>query len=159
MSATAQPNAETKAIILALNSCIEACTDGQKGYAIAASDARASDLKVYLQRCSDKRAEFVLQLQRALRSFGGVPENQGSARGALHRGWLDVRLAVEGRSDAVVLEECALGDGAARFVYERALADTFEDLPREVRMMLQAQYASIGACRDELERRLRRNAC
>lgn len=159
MSTDPQHHTDPKKIVRALNQCIQACTDGQKGYAIAAGDARDSELKRYLQRCSDERGEFVLQLQQALWSLGTAPESHGSARGALHRGWLDVRIAVEGRSDAVVMEECALGDGAARFAYERALADTFEDLPREIRMTLQAQYARIGACRDELERRLRRNAC
>ena len=158
MNPAPQGQVDPKRIIRALNLCIQACTDGQKGYAIAAGDARDAELKRYLQRCSDQRAEFVRQLERALWSFGAAPESHGSARGALHRGWLDVRIAVEGRSDAVVMEECALGDGAARYAYERALADTFEDLPREIRMMLQAQYTSIGSCRDELERRLRRNA-
>ena len=110
MSSDPQRPIDSKAIARALNLCIEACTDGRKGYAVAAVDARDVDLKRFLQRTSFERAEFVTQLQQALRSLGGVPENHGSARGALHRGWLDVRIAVEGRSDAVVMEECALGD-------------------------------------------------
>ena len=154
MSATA-PHAEP--IALALNPCIEACSDGEKGYAAAAADAASTDLKILLQGYSDQRAAFVLQLQQLMRSHGAFPESHGSISGTMHRGWVDVRLALGGRNDFVVLEECARGDRAALHTYERALSGKLEQMPHEMRMVVQGQYGSIRAGLDEIEGRMRLN--
>lgn len=150
------PRAER--IAIALNPCIEACSDGEKGYAAAAADAADTDLKILLQGYSDQRAAFVLQLQQLMRSSGVLPESQGSIAGTVHRGWVDMRLAIGGRDDFVILEECARGDRAALHSYERALDGKLDAMPHEMRMVVQGQYGSIRAGLDEVEGRLRLRA-
>ncbi len=50
-------------VIVALNSCVEACIDGEKGYALAAANVRDPMLKVLLRRYAAQRAEFIADAQ------------------------------------------------------------------------------------------------
>jgi uncharacterized protein (TIGR02284 family) len=143
---------------LILNACIKACADGEKGYAAAAADANDTDLKILLQRFSDQRAAFVLQLEEMMRSNGTFPDAKPSVAGAVHRGWVDLRMAIGGRNDFTILEECARGDRAALHAYERALGGKLEAMTHDMRMLVQGQYGSIRAGLDELEGRLRLRA-
>lgn len=88
----------TRAIARILNTCIEACTNGEKGYAVAAADVRDPVLKALFHDYSEQRAEFVRGLQIAVQELGAFPENRGTAGGTAHRGFMAVRRAVEGRA-------------------------------------------------------------
>ena len=142
-------------IVIALNECIETCIDGEKGYAIAAADARDPGLRTVFQRRSKERADFVLALQAAIQALGSFAENEGTARAPLHRGWIDLRLALEGRTDRVILEECRRGEQAALNAYEKALRRApLATLPQELRKLVQEQYASIEAALEDTKTRL-----
>ena len=73
-----------------LNTLIETCNDGERGFRNVAEHVHSDDLKTLFatrasecrQACADLRAQ-VLQL-------GGDPETGGSASGALHRGWVSL---------------------------------------------------------------------
>jgi uncharacterized protein (TIGR02284 family) len=138
-----------------LNACLIACADGEKGYAAAAADANDTDLKILLQRFSDQRAAFVLQLEEMMRSNGTSPDGKPSVSGAVHRGWVDLRIALGGRNDFTILEECARGDRAALHAYERALGGKLDAMSHDMRMLAQGQYGSIRAGLDEIEGMLR----
>jgi uncharacterized protein (TIGR02284 family) len=131
-------------VAIALNDCIEICTDGEKGYAIAAADVRHPGLKMLFQERSKERAEFVVALQAVLWRLGAYAENQGTAQGAARRGWMDVRLALEGQKDRIIVEEWVRGEQAAvngfRKVFTRTPLDTFHS---DVRRMLAGQYAAM----------------
>jgi uncharacterized protein (TIGR02284 family) len=138
-------------IIRTLNTCIETCIDGEKGYATAAADVRDLTLKALFEQYAMQRAAFVLALQEAIEELGGMPENQGTAKGTLHRGLTGARLALEGRSDAVILDECERGDRAAVAAYDRALARTpLPTLPPKVSQLLVEQRAAIKGTYDEV---------
>ena len=144
MSTTSTQQTDPRDIIGALNKCIEICTDGEKGYAAAAADVRAPDLKALFQAKSKERADFVLALQAALQKLGAFSENEGTARGTAHRGWVGARLALEGRKDRVVVEECARGEQMALKAFEKALMRApLVTLPQDLRTMLQHQYTAI----------------
>jgi len=155
MSLTEARSAQPQAIVSALNQCIEICIDGAKGYASAAAYAQDPELKSLLQQRAEERGKFVLALQSATQKLRMDPENEGTTKGTLHRGWMDIRRAAEGRSDRVVVQEWARGERAALKGYKHALERTpLITLPLEIRTMIQAQYASIRAAVDEASRRL-----
>lgn len=143
------------AIISALNRCIEACIDGEKGYGIAAADVRDAELKTELIDRARARGEYAITLQRLVEKLGAFAENQGTNKGALHRGLMDARLALGGRSDAVVLEECLRGDGAAIAVYEESMRRVEEEgASEEIRGALLSQLNALRYAFVELRKRL-----
>ncbi len=136
--------APTRDVVRALNSCIEACTDGERGYAAAAADVRAPELRELFLAKAKQRSDFVVALQKAIAKLGSYSENQGSVAGALHRGWLNARIAVEGRSDAIVLEEWVRGEENALLAYERAFREVpLPTLPDDVQALLREQLNAI----------------
>ncbi len=145
------PNAP---FIRALNACIETCVDGQKGYGSAAADVRDPALKALCEESAHQRGTFVVALQAAVRQLGGLPENEGTFRGPLHRSWMSLRRAVQVHDDTVVLEGCAEGEKAAIAAYEAADRAVLSPAPVEVRALIQAQYAAIQRAHADLRARL-----
>ena len=146
---------EPREVARALNRCIEIFTDGEKGYAAAAADVRAPGLKAAFQEKAAERAAFVQELQAEVQKLGAYPENEGTATGTAHRGWVDLRLALEGRSDRIVVEECVRGEAAALDAFEKALGRTQLDvLPDELRALVHRQYAAILLGLDQARQRL-----
>lgn len=138
-----------------LNTCIETCTDGEKGYAIAAADVRTPALKSAFRGYEMQRADFVLALQAELEKLGAMPESKGTVRGAAHRGFIGVRMALEGRPESVILGECERGERAALKAYDRAFERSpLDALPKDIRAMLIHQRAAIKAGHDDMLRRL-----
>lgn len=136
---------DLKEVVFALNSCIEACTDGEKGYAMAAADVRSPALKEFFLARSLERADFVSALQKATRDLHSVPENKGSARGTLHRGWVGFRKVLEGQNDQLILEEVVRGEEAARNAYQEAMCHALSGkLSPDLKSLLEAQNMAIG---------------
>jgi uncharacterized protein (TIGR02284 family) len=156
MSEAALRYEQPSQIVVALNQCVEACVDGEKGYANASCDVRDPVLKSLFFECARQRAGFIQTLQETIVSIGGFPENKGTVRGAVHRSWTSVRLGLEGRDDRIVLEECIRGEGAALGIYEEALAVLHRgEMPAAaVRTVVVEQYAAIQRTKDEIRRRL-----
>jgi len=159
MKTMTSPTTDRRAVLTALNRCIEAASDAQKGYATAAADVREPELKTLFQLRSDERAEYVLGLQRAVSELGGWPENRGTVEGALHRAWIEARLALEGRNDATVLTECERGERSCLAAYDTLLffAGSNATLPFSLRAMIAKQHDGVrAALGDILKRRLGR---
>jgi uncharacterized protein (TIGR02284 family) len=132
-----------------LNRLIETCKDGEKGYRDAASDLRESPLKSLFDEYSCQRGRFVSALQQAIAEVGGFAANSGTVDGALRRGWLDLKSALEGGDARVLLVECERNEDVAEAKYATALRQT---LPDPVRTLLECQYAAIKDAHRELQR-------
>lgn len=145
-STTARPDlAPTRDVVRALNTCIEVCTDGERGYAAAAADVRDPDLRELFLAKSKQRAEFVMALQAAIAKLGSFSENQGTLAGAVHRGWLNVRLAVEGKKEKIVVEEWVQGEDAALTAYAKAFESLpLDTLPGDVKELIRVQLHGLG---------------
>lgn len=142
-------------IFRTLNNCIETCTDGEKGYASAAADVRDPALKAVFHAYGMQRAGFVLALQAAIGKLGGVPESEGTVKGAAHRGFMGVRMALEGRPDSALVGECERGERAALLAYDRGFKRTpLDTLPKDIRATLIEQRAAIKTAHDDILRRL-----
>lgn len=138
-----------------LNACIDASTDSEKGFAVAAADVRDPALKSLFERYASERAEHVRALQAAVERMGVVPVNGGTVRGTLHRGWMETKRVVRGPADRFVLEECERGERQALATYDDAFVECpLDDLPPRVRALLIDQRAHIATAHAELEKRL-----
>jgi uncharacterized protein (TIGR02284 family) len=137
-----------------LNRCIAIGCDAEQGYGAASTDAHAPTLKELLAGYEGQRAGFVAALQSAVDELGEAHRNEGTTAGALHRGWTELRLVIEGRHhDATVLDECVRGDTAALHGYEEVLRSA-EDMPLELRELLTVQRDAIAQALSDLKVRV-----
>ena len=127
-------------VISTLNNLIETCRDGQEGFRTAAEGVRGAELRELFQRYAHQRAGFAGELQDEVRRLGGDPERSGSIVASLHRGWMDLRAALEGGDDKVIVSECERGEDFALNTYRSALGT---DMPASVRVMVERQFAEI----------------
>lgn len=123
-----------------LNELIVTCKDGEAGYRSASEGVKSAELKALFAECTIQRAQFVGELQSLVRSLGGNPEHTGSFIAKLHRGWIDIKAAIEGRDEAGVLVECERGENIAKNAYKTVLKET---LRPHVRAVVERQLGTI----------------
>ncbi len=147
---------ERSLVVASLNRCIEACVDAERAYGVAAATARDPKLKVLFLTRADERAEFVMGLQRAIAQLGAWPENQGTAKGAIRRRWMDLEHGFERmHDDRRIISNVLREERAAIAVYDAALPEArVETMPIDVRVMLREQRSAMEIASDDLSRRV-----
>lgn len=131
---------------LTLNELIQTCRDGQEGFLTAAENVDDSDARKVFNEYSLQRAKFTGELQSASHSLGDhKPENASSVGGVLHRGWINLVAAVEGKDTHGILVECERGEDSAVAEYQKALG---LELPANLREIIQRQATAIKAAHD-----------
>ena len=134
-------------VVSVLNDLIETSKDGEKGFRAAAEDTKNSELQaVFLRRAQDC-ATSAADLQQLVAKYGGNPETRGSAAGAMHRGWMNLKAAASGRTDLAILDECERGEDVAKARYRKALEDP---LPEDIRTVVQRQYDGVVRNHDQI---------
>jgi uncharacterized protein (TIGR02284 family) len=112
--------------IKSLNDLHELLADGRKGYQEAAERLRAEDAAVasHLEKLSDRRRALQDALAMEIQSFRRDDRlKDGTAKGDLHRAWMDIRSAI-GRVEAKdMLEECERGEKYLIDRYNEVLSD------------------------------------
>jgi len=131
-----------------LENLIETLRDGQQGFKEAAESVKDPQLKSLFSEYSKQRARFLAELRNNAQS----PDERetkvsGSAAGALHRGWINLKSAVTKGDDHSVLAECERGEDSAVEEYQKALND---GLSAPVREMVARQYTQIKAAHDRI---------
>jgi uncharacterized protein (TIGR02284 family) len=126
-----------------LQDIFEKNVDARKGYDNAAENAESYDLRFFFQNKSKEREAFNQELLREISAHYGEPDTSGSATGALHRTWMDIKSFFSGNSDESMLEECIRGDTAAAKEYEEILEN--EDLPMTIATIIRDQNMRIQA--------------
>ena len=139
--------ADNDNVISTLNGLIETCRDGQNGFQTAAEGVTNSELKTLFHGYSQQRAQFVGELQTEVRRLGGDPENMGSVAATLHRGWINIKSTVTGEDESAIIAECERGEDSAVSAYRDALD---EDLPANIRTIVDRQYADIKQAHDRI---------
>lgn len=134
--------------ISVVENLIEICKDGQKGYQDAAEHAKAADLKQYFREQSAERGKFAHELHTELAKLG-KPEKKvsGSAGGAMHRAWIDTKVAIGG-GDKTILESVESGEDTAKDTYNKALSGA---LPASLTEMVRRQAASVQRTHDRVK--------
>lgn len=140
----ADPNKEA---ISVLNTLIETCENGQKGFASAADAVKDVRYKELLRRNSEQRGRFASELQAEVQRLGGKPEDSGTAAGAVHRGWIGLRTALTGKDEQAVLSECERGEDHAVKIYRDALQ---KPLPENLRVIVSRQATEVQRAHDSM---------
>src|SRR5688572_8356295 len=120
-----------------LNELIETCKDGEQGFNRAAQDVSDANLKTIFTECAARCRSSAAELQTLVRDIGGSPERDGSIKGAVHRGWMDLKTKLTSRDSLAVLEEVERGEDYAKAQYAQALKT---ELAPNVRAVLQRQH-------------------
>ncbi len=132
-----------------LNALIEICIDGQNGFQSASEGVKDSVLQGTLAQLSTERAQFAEELQREVAALGGKPQTSGTAAGALHRGWMDIKTALTKNDDHAVLVECERGEDAAKAAYEKAVKGN--GIPGNMLAIVEKQYAKVREAHDQIK--------
>lgn len=136
-------------IIQTLNGLIQTNRDGENGYtAVAEKTDNATLRAVYIEH-AEQRATFATELSNFVVNMGGDPNDTSSILGTLHRGWLDIRTALAGDEENVILDEIVRGEKVAVSNYETALQGV--TFPEEIQRSLQQQLSSIRMAHDRIE--------
>jgi len=134
-------------VVSVLENLIETCKDGEKGYKDAAEHVKRSDLKGYFNEQSMERGRFATELQSQLARVGKPDKKvSGSASAAMHRAWIDTKVALGG-GDHTILESVEKGEDNAKETYQKALSGA---LPAGVDEIVRRQAASVQKAHDKV---------
>ena len=134
-------------VINVVENLIETCRDGEKGYQDAASHAKRTDLKTFFTEQGAQRARFADELQLELSKLGKPEKKEsGTVGGAMHRAWIDTKVAVGG-GDKTILESVEKGEDSAKENYQKALDGS---LPVGVLEIVRRQASSVMNAHDRV---------
>jgi len=131
-----------------LNDLIQICIDGQKGFEAAAKAVDDPAIREELVGYSWQRQQFASDLKSRLKAMGADPSTHGSATGAMHRGWMDVKSALGANSGHSILAECERGEDVAEEIYRKAMTS---GLPAEYAKVVTTQFQTIQRTHDRIK--------
>ena len=134
--------------VTALNSLIATTLDSINGYNESADAVTNPQFRELFQELSRDRQQVLPQLQSAVATMGGTPEDGGTTLAAAHRVFVDLKSAVTGTDDKAVINEVERGEDHIKAKYEDALADT--GLSAEARAVVQEAYGSVRRGHDRV---------
>jgi uncharacterized protein (TIGR02284 family) len=140
---------DNKEMLSELNHLIEICRDGINGYRNAAEDVEHEMLKPLFREYAQQRQTFDTELSNIVRQHGGDPDDTSTARGTLHRVFMDLRSAISNGDEEAILSECLRGERAALDAYNDALKHT--GWPVEIKTVIQRQYEGIQQAYERLQ--------
>ncbi len=136
-------------VVDVLNDLVECCRDGEYGFRLCAEHVESGNIKERLAAHADECQRAAQELMDRIRQRGGEPDDGGTTSGAMHRGWVSLKGSLTGYSDRAMLEECERGEDTALGRYRRALK---EDLPSDIRSLVQRQCEGVQRNHDEVKR-------
>lgn len=140
---------EQKEIVSVIDDLIQTLKDGEEGFKQAAEGVKAPQLKSLFNEYSSQRLHFATELQSRAHSLGRAdPEESGSATGALHRAWINMKSAITSGDDHAILAECERGEDSAVEQYEKAMND---NLPAPLREIVSRQYSEVKNAHDRIK--------
>ncbi len=134
-----------------LRNLVEILHDGQMGFGHAADSVKNPRLKELFSRFSLQRAKFAGELQSELVAMGEKDAHKegGTAMGALHRGWIQLKSAFVNEDNHAILSEAERGEDVAKKAYKEALED--HDLSAPLRQIITVQAVAIQTAHDEVK--------
>ena len=132
-----------------IDDLIETLKDGQEGFKQAAEGVKDQQLQSLFDEYSRQRARFAMELQGEARRMGeSEPETSGSAAGAMHRGWINLKSALTRGDDHAILAECERGEDSAVEEFRKALNN---GLSAPVQEIVSRQYVQIKEAHDRVK--------
>jgi uncharacterized protein (TIGR02284 family) len=131
----------TEEVAKKLNNLLEKNYDAEKGYKDAAEQIENPKMKDFLQKQAQKRYDFGHEIKTEIKNYGEEPDKGGSAKGTVHRAWMDLKAAVASSSEEQVMEEVQRGEQSAINEYNEVISET--SLPPSVQQVLTKQRDQI----------------
>lgn len=130
---------------------IETLEDGREGFTKGAeklTDIGRSDVAGTFRELASQRATFAKELRDLAQQYGDNIEEDGSMLGALHRGWMSIKDAVNGDDPDGVLDAAEQGEDHAKSEYKDALDS---DISAHLRAVVERQQTEINAAHDRVK--------
>jgi uncharacterized protein (TIGR02284 family) len=140
---------ENEKLVDTINNLIETCRDGQNGFKEAADNVKNPELKRLFNDIALERGQFASELQQEVRKLGGDPEKSGSAAGAIHRTWMNIKGTLTGKDDHSILNECERGEDSAVEAYQDALKSP---LPTDILVIARRQFENVKLTHDRIKK-------
>lgn len=140
-------------VVDVLNDLLENARDGEYGFRTCADQVETANAKQLFASRAEGCRQAGDELVALIRAYGGEPASGGTAAGALHRGWVQVKGSMGADSELSILESCERGEDSGIARYRKALK---QSLPADVRAVVQKQ--ADGAQRNHDQIRDLRNA-
>lgn len=130
-----------------LNSLIETTIDSADGYREAAKETDKPTFKALFEARSFERQQVVTDLQGAVRTLGGEPEDDGSILAKAHRAFLDVKHALL-RDEQAVVNSVETGEDFIKGKFETALEDS--SVSATTRETIRRAWATVKDGHDQM---------
>lgn len=130
-----------------LNSLIETTIDSADGYREAAKETDKPTFKALFEARSFERQQVVTDLQGAVRTLGGEPEDDGSILAKAHRAFLDVKHALL-RDEQAVVNSVENGEDFIKGKFETALEDS--SVSATTRETIRRAWATVKDGHDQM---------
>lgn len=134
----ANENSRVKTIVQVLH-------DGHKGFADIGDHLKDPQIKAHFPSESKTRASFAGEIESAA---GFDQSVGGTASGAVHRTWGDIKAHLGGGDDTL-LETAEQGEDAAKKAYKEALEDP--EVAGTLRQLIERQHGHIQASHDKVK--------
>lgn len=131
-----------------LNTLIDTCRDGARGFQLAADHVSSRELKEFFADTALQRERFAAELLPYAQRLGGGQEADGTAVGTMHRGWMRLKDAMTSYDEGAVMVEAARGEAVAANTYAEAIMAW---LPPDARPLVETQYQQVLAAQREIE--------
>jgi len=126
-----------------LNELLERTYDAEKGFKQAADKVDNKTIKQFFLDSHNQRENFAKELKAEIMSFGEKPEDSGSAKGTLHRSWINFKSLFSSNSEEAMLEEVHRGEKEAIETYNDILQDKDFVLPPTTESLLMKHRNAI----------------
>ena len=134
-------------VISVLEKLTQLCRDSQEGYRDAAEHVKSPELRNLFNQVSTTRAEFAGELENEVIRLGRHdPDRKSTTAGAMHRRWIDLKVALGG-GDHSILSSIESGEDSAKKAYEEALNDK---LPLDIKDILRRQSQAVISTHDRI---------
>lgn len=130
-----------------LNGLIETTMDSADGYREAAEETDKARYKTLFEARSFERKQVASDLQGAVRTLGGEPEEDGTVLAKAHRAFLDVKHAVM-RDEQAVVNSVENGEDHIKGKFESALEDS--KVSATTRETIRRAYATVKDGHDQM---------
>lgn len=135
--------------ITTLNTLIATLADSITGYEDAAANIEGTHRlhQLFSDRASERRG-VVEELRAEVRRLGGDPEDSGTFLGKVHQRFLDLKAAIAGRDEKVIVDEVERGEDYLKEKFEAALKSGY--LSNDVRAVVERANQSVRSGHDQV---------
>lgn len=126
-----------------LNSLIATLLDSIDGYEESAGEIENEAIASKFLESARERQDVVADLQAAVASAGGKPEDHGTILAVAHRTFLDLKQAIAGKNEQAIVKEIERGEDHLKVKFDEAMGDA--TLSSNARAAIEKAWQSVRA--------------